>query len=62
MTEVKAARAKGQPTIPSTIGLEKQTNPFLRPQSDGDPEKSGYGRMPATWRCSAKSAARKDNF
>ena len=34
MTEVKAARAKGQPTIPSTMGLEKLTNPFLRPQSD----------------------------
>jgi hydroxyacylglutathione hydrolase len=33
MVEVKAARAKGQPTIPSTIGLEKQTNPFLRPDS-----------------------------
>ena len=34
MAEVKAARAKGQPTIPSTIGLEKQTNPFLRPGSE----------------------------
>ena len=34
MTEVKAARAKGQPTIPSTIGQEKLANPFLRPQSD----------------------------
>jgi hydroxyacylglutathione hydrolase len=33
MSEVKAARAKGQPTIPSTIGLEKKTNPFLRPES-----------------------------
>jgi hydroxyacylglutathione hydrolase len=33
MTEVKAARAKAKPTIPSTIGLEKQTNPFLRPES-----------------------------
>jgi hydroxyacylglutathione hydrolase len=33
MVEVKAIRAKGQPTMPSTIGLEKQTNPFLRPDS-----------------------------
>ncbi len=33
MKEVDAARAKGLPTIPSTIGLEKQTNPFLRPSS-----------------------------
>ena len=33
MTEVKAARAKNLPTIPSSIGIEKQTNPFLRPES-----------------------------
>jgi hydroxyacylglutathione hydrolase len=33
MHDVDAARAKGTPTIPSTIGLEKQTNPFLRPSS-----------------------------
>ncbi len=31
--EVDAARAKGAPTIPSTIGLEKRTNPFLRVDS-----------------------------
>lgn len=28
--EVKAARNCAQPTIPSSIGLEKRTNPFLR--------------------------------
>lgn len=28
--EVEAMRARGEPTIPSTIGLEKATNPFLR--------------------------------
>lgn len=33
MADVDAARAKGAPTIPSTIGLEKRTNPFLRPGS-----------------------------
>jgi hydroxyacylglutathione hydrolase len=33
MKEVEALRAKGAPTIPSTIGLEKRTNPFLRPGS-----------------------------
>ena len=33
MKDVDAARAKGTPTIPSTIGLEKQTNPFCRPAS-----------------------------
>lgn len=29
-TEVEALRAAGKPTIPSTIGVEKVTNPFLR--------------------------------
>jgi hydroxyacylglutathione hydrolase len=33
MKEVEAARAELAPTIPSTIGLEKKTNPFLRPDS-----------------------------
>jgi hydroxyacylglutathione hydrolase len=33
MKEVEGLRAKGMATIPSTIGLEKRTNPFLRPDS-----------------------------
>ena len=33
MREVEALRAKGEPTIPTTIGLEKRTNPFMRPDS-----------------------------
>lgn len=33
MTEVESLRAAGRPTIPSTIGLERETNPFLRPSS-----------------------------
>jgi hydroxyacylglutathione hydrolase len=35
VAEVAALRAAGRPTVPSTIGLEKATNPFLRP---GSPE------------------------
>jgi hydroxyacylglutathione hydrolase len=31
--EVATLRAAGQPTVPSTIGVEKATNPFLRPAS-----------------------------
>jgi hydroxyacylglutathione hydrolase len=31
--EVAVLRAAGRPTVPSTIGLEKATNPFLRPAS-----------------------------
>ena len=30
MGQVQAARAADRPTVPSTIGLEKKTNPFLR--------------------------------
>lgn len=31
--DVAALRAAGKPTLPTTIALEKATNPFLRPQS-----------------------------
>ena len=33
MREVERLRSEGRPTIPSTIGLELKTNPFLRPSS-----------------------------
>jgi hydroxyacylglutathione hydrolase len=33
MAEVDRLRAQGLPTIPSTIGVELETNPFLRPAS-----------------------------
>lgn len=33
MKEVVALRDRSEPTIPSTIGLEKRTNPFMRPGS-----------------------------
>lgn len=33
MRDVDEKRARGEPTVPSTIGLEKATNPFLRPDS-----------------------------
>jgi hydroxyacylglutathione hydrolase len=33
VAEVAALRAASRPTVPSTIGLEKATNPFLRPAS-----------------------------
>lgn len=35
MKEVDCLRANDQPTVPTTIGLEKATNPFLRPASPG---------------------------
>jgi hydroxyacylglutathione hydrolase len=30
MNDVDAARARGEPTVPTTIGLERATNPFMR--------------------------------
>jgi len=33
MVDVTAARQAGKPTVPSTMGQEKKTNPFLRPDS-----------------------------
>lgn len=30
LLEAQALRKKGQPTVPSTLSIEKQTNPFLR--------------------------------
>ena len=32
--EIARLRAKGIPTVPTSIGLERQTNPFLRPTSN----------------------------
>lgn len=33
MIEVKALRDQNKPTVPSTLAIEKRTNPFLRPDS-----------------------------
>lgn len=32
--DIDAARAKGEPTVPTRIDIEKATNPFLRPTSE----------------------------
>ena len=32
--EIKKLRAQGLPTVPTTIGQERSTNPFLRPMSE----------------------------
>ena len=31
--ELQAMRARGEPTVPSTIGEERATNPFMRARS-----------------------------
>jgi hydroxyacylglutathione hydrolase len=33
MRQTQALRAEGRPTVPSTMAMEKATNPFLRPDS-----------------------------
>jgi hydroxyacylglutathione hydrolase len=33
LAEVEAARARGEPTLPTTIALERATNPFMRARS-----------------------------
>ncbi len=54
VAEVEALRAAGKPTIPTTVDLEKATNPFLRPRSRsiqarigmlGAPEPEVFGRL-----------------
>lgn len=54
-------RAKGQATIPSTIGLEKQTNPFLRPMSPDLQETLGLNGADLV-EVFAETRRRKDNF
>ncbi|NNG05069.1 MAG: hydroxyacylglutathione hydrolase [Inquilinus sp.] len=58
---IDATRAQGLPTIPSTIGEEKATNPFLR--ADVESLKRGIG-MPgcSTVTAFAELRGRKDRF
>lgn len=61
MDQVKALRAKGQPTVPATLGLEKQTNPFLRP--DASEIRGSLGMAQAsTVAAFGEIRARKDRF
>jgi len=61
MAEVRAMRAEGRPTLPSTMGLEKKTNPFLRPDS---PEIRRSLGLEAADNVAvfAETRRRKDNF
>ena len=61
----KALRAANQPTLPSTIGLEKAVNPFLRSEQPGIHEAvaAHSGIRPRTaLECLAALRAWKDNF
>ena len=61
VAEVKAARAKGTATVPATLGLEKQTNPFLRPDSAEIRASLGLGKA-GTVAAFGEIRARKDKF
>lgn len=41
LAQVEAARAEGRPTLPTTIGAEKTTNPFLRADDPALAERIG---------------------
>jgi hydroxyacylglutathione hydrolase len=59
--EIDAKRAAGQPTIPSTIGAERATNPFFR--ADRPELAAGLGLSDADpVRVFAETRSRKDNF
>ena len=59
--EVERLRAEGKPTIPSTIGLENETNPFLRADEPAIAKAVGLsGADPVT--VFAEIRLRKDNF
>jgi hydroxyacylglutathione hydrolase len=59
--EIDRLRAAGEPTVPTTIGLEKATNPFLRPDSPNLQATVGMedGDLVAVF---AETRRRKDNF
>ena len=59
--EIDALRAGSKPTVPSTLGLEKETNPFLRPMSRDIQANLGMiGAEPVE--VFAETRRRKDSF
>jgi len=61
MDEVYALRAAGKPTVPASMGLEKQTNPFLRPDQPEIRKSLGMERAD-TVAAFGEIRARKDRF
>ena len=57
---ITAARAEGIPTVPSTIALERSTNPFLRADVPEFLAATGLAGQPAA--VFAEIRRRKDNF
>jgi hydroxyacylglutathione hydrolase len=61
MVDVERRRAEGEPTIPSTIGLERETNPFLRPDN-GELRKTLGMQNADVVAVFAETRLRKDKF
>lgn len=59
--EIEALRAKGKPTVPTSIGLERRTNPFVRPMSDEIQKVTGLSGGSAS-AIFTEVRHRKDNF
>ena len=59
--EVSRLRAAGKATLPTTIGLEKKTNPFLRANEPSVRAAVGLPNAPAA-QVFAEVRKRKDNF
>lgn len=61
MREVEALRARSEPTIPTTIGLETRTNPFMRPRS-GELRRTLGLETASDVEVLAETRRRKDSF
>ncbi|MBO0763161.1 MAG: hydroxyacylglutathione hydrolase [Hyphomicrobiaceae bacterium] len=59
--EVDAMRAAGKATLPTTIGMELETNPFLRPHVTAIQKRLGMEGKPE-WQVFAEIRARKNKF
>jgi hydroxyacylglutathione hydrolase len=59
--DIETLRAKGKPTAPTTIGLELETNPFLR-AGNADIRKHLEMEGAEDWEVFAEIRARKDKF
>jgi hydroxyacylglutathione hydrolase len=59
--DIEKLRSQSTPTIPTTMGLEKRTNPFLRPDSANLRETIGL-KAASDVEVFAEVRARKDRF
>lgn len=59
--EIDAMRAAGKPTLPTTIGIELETNPFLRPHISAIQQRLGMAGKPE-WQIFGEIRERKNRF